>query len=271
MSPCLRVPFNSWKKLNKASSHLLIGLIVAFIASACKQASPSPEPPFYKSPSLEIQPLSLHTFVHLSYLKIRNYGLFPCNGLIVVDQGEAMIFDTPTEDSVAVELINWIENELSCKIKGVVINHFHDDCLGGLAVFHQRGIPSFANATTIDFAKKDSAEIPLYGFKGKLELSVGDLAIHNTFFGEGHSRDNIVSYVPADSVLFGGCMVKEVGAGKGNLADANIDQWPQTVARIKAQYPNLQYIVPGHGKVGGVELLDFTIEMFTPQDTVGTE
>ncbi|MEM6632136.1 MAG: subclass B1 metallo-beta-lactamase, partial [Bacteroidota bacterium] len=196
-----------------------------------------------------------------------NYGIFPCNGLIAVDQGEAMVFDTPTEDSVAAELLDWIENELNCTVKGVVINHFHDDCLGGLEVFHQRGIPSYANATTIEFAKKDSAEIPLYGFKGMLELSVGNIAIHNTFFGEGHSRDNIVSHIPTDSVLFGGCMIKEVGAGKGNLADANLEQWPQTVAKIKAQYPNLQHIVPGHGEVGGMELLEYTIEMFAEGDS----
>ena len=101
-----------------------------------------------------------------------------------------------------------------------------------------------------------------------LELKVGELNIQNEFWGAGHSRDNIVSLIPQDSVLFGGCMIKEVGAGKGNLADADIGQWPLTVEKIKAEYPTLKYIIPGHGATGGMELLDYTVEMFTSEDSV---
>ena len=243
--------------------HIALLLFFAIIFYACNSPSKEQAPISYTSPSLQVKPLSPHTYVHITYLSIRNYGVFPCNGMIAVDGGEAMVFDTPTKDSVAVELIDFIENELHCSIKGVVINHFHDDCLGGLKAFHDRDIPSYANMTTIDFAKKDSAEIPLYGFKDQLELKVGELSIHNEFFGAGHSRDNIVSLIPQDSVLFGGCMIKEVGAGKGNLADADIGQWPLTVEKIKAEYPTLKYIIPGHGATGGMELLDYTVEMFS--------
>lgn len=84
----------------------------------------------------------------------------------------------------------------------------------------------------------------------------------NKFFGEGHTADNIISYLPSEKAMFGGCMIKEIGAGKGNLADANVNEWSKSVRKVKLAYHEVQYIIPGHGKYGGVDLLDYTIKMF---------
>jgi len=65
-----------------------------------------------------------------------------------------------------------------------------------------------------------------------------------------------------DNVLFGGCLVKEVGAGKGNLEEANPTAWPESVRNVKAKYPDVKMVVPGHGAWGGIELLDYTINLF---------
>jgi metallo-beta-lactamase class B len=74
--------------------------------------------------------------------------------------------------------------------------------------------------------------------------------------------DNIVGYFPADQVLFGGCLIKEVNASKGYLGDANVAAWSETVSRIKQAYPQVDYVVPGHGAHGHKELLDYTVELF---------
>lgn len=254
------------------SLHFVIQLCISVgLLLSCQQpVSNTAASLSYESASLEITPLTESSYVHVTYLHVPDYGNVPCNGMIVTHQDSAFVFDTPSTDSVSLELIEWLEGQ-GYVVKGVIINHFHDDCLGGLQAFHDRGIPSFANATTIDFAKKDQAVIPLYGFKKKLTLTLGDLEVHNSFFGPGHSYDNIVSYVPSDSVLFGGCMVKALGAGRGNLADADTLAWPETVTEIKAQYPSLKQVIPGHGKVGGVELLAYTVEMFSQEDAAGVE
>ena len=57
-------------------------------------------------------------------------------------------------------------------------------------------------------------------------------------------------------------MIKELGAGNGNLEDANVDEWSATVRKAKSAYPEAQIVIPGHGKIGGTDLLDYTIEMF---------
>ena len=241
----------------------LLFWLVLFLAFGCKSTLPFVDS--YQSSSLTIRPVSPHTFVHISYLIIPRFGKFPCNGMIWAQGGKAIIFDTPTEDAVALELINWVETTLKAKVVGVVINHFHNDCLGGLKVFHDRGIPSYAQIQTIELAKKDSAEVPKFSFDQELILKIKNKTVINRYLGPGHTVDNVISYVPEESVLFGGCMIKEVGAGKGNLKDANLQQWPITVKKIKSEYPNLNYIIPGHGKIGGTELLDYTIELFTPK------
>jgi metallo-beta-lactamase class B len=46
------------------------------------------------------------------------------------------------------------------------------------------------------------------------------------------------------------------------LGDANVGEWSRTVEKVKQQYPNVKIVIPGHGKIGGKDLLDFTIKLF---------
>ena len=216
----------------------------------------------YSSKNLNIEQISPNIFKHTSYLNIPNYGNFPCNGIVVINEDEAIVFDTPTSDSVSAELIHWIVEIKKKHVKAVVVNHFHVDCLGGLKEFHKQKIKSYASRKTIELAKKSNTALPQNAFEQELELSVGDISCLTQYFGPGHTEDNVVTYIPSDNALFGGCLIKEIGAGKGNLEDANTMQWPNTVNKIKVKYPNLEYVIPGHGNVGDTGLLDYTIEMF---------
>lgn len=215
----------------------------------------------YTSENLIINKVSENVYQHISFLKTDSFGKVPCNGMIAVNGHEAIIFDTPTNKENSQELINFLTKK-KYKIKVIVATHFHSDCLGGLNVFHENNIPSYALNQTIELAKKNKSAIPENGFKNQLELNAGDIKIFAEYFGEGHTSDNIIGYIPNENVLFGGCLIKALGAGKGNLEDANINEWAETVKKIKVKYPELQIVIPGHGKSGGIELLDFTIELF---------
>lgn len=214
-----------------------------------------------KTDTLEIVRLTERTYVHLSYLETESFGKVACNGMIVVDKGEAIVLDTPVDNEVSEELINWLETQ-DIAIKAVVATHFHDDCVGGLKTFHEQGIPSHAHQKTLALLSEKNGEHPQNGFSGVKELKVGGEKVLLDYVGEGHTRDNIIAYFPNENVMFGGCLIKSMGAGKGNLADANIAEWPQTVSQIKSKYPNTITVVPGHGKSGGSELLDYTIALF---------
>ncbi len=216
----------------------------------------------YKSETLQIEQISPNTFVHVSYLNTDDFGKVACNGMIVIHDGEALVFDTPANDEASLELIDWLENDQKAKIQGVVATHFHWDCLGGLNEFHLKDIPSFGSDKTIELAKVAGYPVPKNGFKKKMILKAGDLKVTNQFLGEGHTKDNFVAYVPSDKVIFGGCMIKALGAGNGNLEDANVAEWSATVRRVKALFSEAQIVIPGHGTIGGTDLLDYTVEMF---------
>lgn len=216
-----------------------------------------------KTEDLIIQKLTDHSYQHITYLQTQSFGKVPCNGLIVFDRGEAVIFDTPADDAASEKVIRWIEDSLKCKVKAVIATHFHEDCVGGLNAFHQHGIPSYATHQTIALDKENKFPVPQNGFKNKMELKVGNKAVVAAFYGEGHTRDNIIGYFPSEKVMFGGCLIKEVNATKGNVADANVKAWSATVTKIKEKYPDAIVVVPGHGKIGGTELLDYTVTLFS--------
>lgn len=216
----------------------------------------------YKTSDLIVTQIAENSFVHTSFKQTNDFGNVPCNGLIVRNRDEAIVFDTPTSDKGSEELIKWITETLHCKINAVIPTHFHDDCLGGLKAFHENGIPSFAYFKTIELAKDNNSVAPQKGFKEPLVLKLGDDNITAKFFGEGHTKDNIVGYFPREKVLFGGCLIKETGASKGYLGDANVVEWSNTVERIKKEYPDVRIVVPGHGKFGNRKLLDYTVDLF---------
>ncbi|MFM6936199.1 MAG: subclass B1 metallo-beta-lactamase [Aquirufa sp.] len=216
----------------------------------------------YTSDRLIITSLSENTIVHTSFLQTDDFGKVACNGLIVRDGNEVAVFDTPTDDPSSQELIRWVQDVLKCKIVAIVPTHFHSDCLGGLSAFHAVGIPSIANEKTIELATQNQMNVPQKGFSGKSNLLVGRKEVHLRFFGEGHTRDNIVAYFPAEQVLFGGCLIKEIGASKGFLGDANVSAWSATVAKLQQAFPQVKHVVPGHGAVGDAKLLDYTRQLF---------
>ena len=216
----------------------------------------------YQSETLIINQISKYVYQYISYLEIENYGKVVCNGMIIANRNEAIVFDTPANNEVSSELIDWITKSLKCKITAVVSTHYHLDNLGGLNEFHKHNIASYAYVKTKQIAQEKKLPEPQHSFDKSMELKVGDENVLIDFLGEGHTSDNSIGYFPLENIMFGGCLIKEVGAGKGNLEEANVDEWPETVKKVKAKYPQVKRVVPGHGKSGGAELLDYTIHLF---------
>ena len=216
----------------------------------------------YESQSLKIRQISDHAFIHITYLDTEQFGKVACNGMLVVNNKEAVVLETPVNDEVSEELIDWIEEKQQATIKAVLVHHFHVDCLGGLKAFHQRNIPSYANQQTIDLVKEGNVT-PLYAIKDGHKTDIGGQSIRSHYFGPGHTEDNIISYYESEMILFGGCLIKAMGGTKGNLADANVAEWSKTVEIIKIALPDIKGVVPGHGSEGGRELLDYTTKLFS--------
>jgi metallo-beta-lactamase class B len=222
--------------------------------------------PFIQAQQITLKQLSNNTFIHTSYLQTDDFGHVPCNGLVIRNGQQALVFDTPTDDKGAKELIRLVQDSLHCKVVMVIPTHFHNDCLGGLQAFHDAGIPSIANELTLELAKNSQVAVPEFSFHKSFTFKVGQEKVLIKFLGQGHTRDNVVGYFPSEKVLFGGCLIKEIGASKGYLGDANVEEWSATVKRVKRKFPRVKVVVPGHGEAGDSSLLDYTHKLFTKQN-----
>ncbi|MFC4874798.1 subclass B1 metallo-beta-lactamase [Negadavirga shengliensis] len=218
----------------------------------------------YQTETLIIIKLSNHIYEHVSFLDTEDFGKVSCNGMLVVNENQAVVFDTPADNQSSMELINFVTQELKHEVTAIIPTHFHNDCVGGIAEFEKHNIPTYATSQTMALLKKNGFNFskPIKEFDHHLTLDIGSKKVYAEYFGEGHTKDNIIAYFPEDNVLFGGCLIKEVGAGKGNLEDANTNSWSETVRKIKAKYPEAAIVIPGHGERGGAELLDYTIGLF---------
>jgi metallo-beta-lactamase class B len=218
----------------------------------------------YKTDNLIVHQLSKHIYSHISFLQTTTFGRVDCNGMIVVNEGEAIIFDTPADNESSKELITYLKENLKCKIKAIIPTHFHEDCVAGLEKFKEYDIPCYASDKTITLLKnkKPHLAIPIINFKDSLALAVGSKTVYTQYFGEGHTKDNVIGYFPEDKAVFGGCLIKTLGASKGNLEDANVNVWSETVRKLQMKYPQAEIVIPGHGKWGGTDLFDYTIKLF---------
>jgi metallo-beta-lactamase class B len=212
---------------------------------------------------IQLIPLSDNVIIHRSYKVFEGFGRTPSNGLIYIVDSTCYIMDTPVTEKTTVRLLDHLTQERGLTIKALVVNHFHEDCVAGLDSVKARGIPTYSNKRTAALLKAAGGTLPKKTFGKKLVLKHDDHRIVNYYPGPAHTDDNIVTYLPDEQVLFGGCMVKAVGAGKGNIADADLAKWPATIAKVKKTFPEAKTIIPGHGFHGGQELLDYTIELFT--------
>lgn len=218
----------------------------------------------YQTENLIIKKLSNHIYQHISFLNTTDFGKVECNGMLVVNENQCIVFDTPTNNKSSLELINFVTDELKTEVTALIPTHFHEDCIGGIREFEKQAVPIYSSGLTAALLKKSGHTFSgaITTFESSLILPVGNKKVYAEYFGEGHTKDNIIGYFPESNAVFGGCLIKTYGASKGYLGDANTDKWSETVEKIKSKYPNTEIIIPGHGKSGGTELFDYTIKLF---------
>jgi metallo-beta-lactamase class B len=187
---------------------------------------------------------------------------FPSNGLVVLREGEALIVDTPWTNSQTERLLDWVEGPLGASVRHVIVTHSHPDNMGGIDTVHARGITTYGLELTAAFAEAKGNAPPATRFTARLELEVGGEPLEAWFPGAGHTRDNIVVWLPRERVLFGGCLVKSAQArGLGYTEEADLEAWPSTLQNLRQHYPGAELIVPGHGNPGGWELIENTLRL----------
>jgi metallo-beta-lactamase class B len=211
---------------------------------------------------LQIEQITGEVWRHVSWDEVPGFGRSPANGLVVVAGEEAALIDTPWTDEQTSALVGWVSRRLGARVTKVVATHSHKDCLGGLVSAHRLGAESFALDKTAELARAAEREAPRRVFSGSLTLPLGALSLELRHPGGGHTPDNIVVWIPSTRILYGGCMVRSLGGSLGYTKEAVVE-WPRTIERLLERYRDVKLVVPGHGKPGGKELLEHTLQLLS--------
>lgn len=245
---------------------------LALAASGCLGAAPT----FLEDAGLEgIEPSESRVdlevaapgvWVHTTYRDVQGFGRVLSNGIVVTSDGQALIVDAPWGDDpekTTATLLTRLRAD-GLEVERAVFSHHHDDSVGGAPVFRRASVPMLATSRTADLMATAGLDRPDSVLEGgeAWTLSVGERTVEVFDAGPGHTLDNVVVYVPHARTLYGGCLIRPGGTTSlGNTADADIERWAESVARVRDRYPDLEVVVPSHGPPGGPELLDQTIAL----------
>ena len=107
--------------------------------------------------------------------------------------------------------------------------------------------------------------LPTTIYKTDFTLENGDM--HGFYLGPSHNADDIFVYFPKEKVLYAGSILKE---HLGNLAFANLEEYPRTLQKLQQLHLNIDRIVSGHwSAVHGPELIDQYLTMLRDHSDMG--
>jgi glyoxylase-like metal-dependent hydrolase (beta-lactamase superfamily II) len=236
----------------------IIILLAANLANA-HQTTVKPIPTANKKYQLTISQITNNVFQHISYKNVKGYGMVPANGLIVTEGKSAYIIDTPWTEADTEKLVIWIK-EQDLTLKSSISTHFHEDRAGGIPYLNKLPIDTYASELTNQLLAARDKQVAKHDLlmieNSAVKQILANGAIEVFYPGAGHSRDNIVVWLPEHELLFGGCFVKSLSSKTlGYTGDADIAQWPVSIQKLIDKYPTVKQVVPGHGKIGDSKLL----------------
>lgn len=207
--------------------------------------------PFFTSSSLaqdiKITKLQEHLYLYRSFAYYKG-NLVSANGLVVVSGDEVALLDTPWDKRQTRQLLDWVDGQLQKPVSFAVITHAHKDRIGGINVLKKQDIPTISSRLTVREAAKNGYARPDYSFASDTLLTFGTSSLEAYYPGPGHTVDNSVVYLRDQHILYGGCFIKSAAAGSlGNLEDAYVKKWSQSLEKIKERYPERKIVIPGHG------------------------
>ena len=173
----------------------------------------------------------------------------------------AILIDTLPYPSEALEMKEFVESQLSSRVRYVINTHYHADHVYGTYIFtgaqvisHElcRELLSTTGVESLAAAKAESSELasvklvlPQITFEGgsfRLRLAGKTIVLNHT---PGHSKDVISVLVEGDQVLFASDTVMPVPF----FPDGDIKQLMKSLKNIHAQSGDITNLVQGHGSV----------------------
>jgi len=226
--------------------YLSIALSFGLIACGADDTSNAPETDQKASTLQSDYPTKLQkivegVWVHTSTYTFPGGDIVPSNGLIVEEEDGLILVDTAWGEMATASLL-----------------------LAGVDILERNGVEVISHPDTARLSALKGTPLPnssvsaLATAPSRAKFGMVEVA----YPGHGHTKDNLVVYVPSAKVLFAGSLIRG-GDQKalGNSHDADLTAWKNSLGWTKATYKEAKWVVPGHGKGGNLSLLDMTFKL----------
>lgn len=196
--------------------------------------------------NLKIIHLTENFYIYTTYKDLNGIN-FPSNGMYLVTDSGVVLFDTPWDSTQFQPLLDSIAIRHKSKVIMSISTHYHDDRTAGLDFLKHRGVKTFTSKLTWHLCAKHNEKQSEYYFRDDTVFRIGNYIFETFYPGEGHTKDNIVVWFGKYKILYGGCLVKSVENNSlGYIADANLNEWGPSIKRVMQEYPDPEYVIPGH-------------------------
>lgn len=186
------------------------------------------------------------------------------NSAVVIGDDSVLVMEAQATPVMAQALIEKIQTVTDKPIKYLVLSHYHAVRVLGATAFKgaeiiaseqtyemilERGEQDFKSETDRFPRLFRSVEsiphltYPTLTFANSMTIHLGKRRVELKHLGAGHTRGDIVAWVPDCKALFSGDLL-EYGATP-YCGDAQLEEWPHTLQQISAL--NAETAVPGRG------------------------
>lgn len=210
---------------------------------------------------LEISHLTGDFYIFTTYVEYEGIP-FPSNSMYAVTPDGVIMFDTPWDTLQVKPLLDSIKARHGRDVIMCIATHFHDDRTAGFDILKRLGVRTYSTRHTYELCKETNRPLAEFILSGDTVFNIGGLEFETYFPGAGHAPDNIVIWLPASQILYGGCFIKSTDAGGlGNLSHADTKSWVTAVEKVMGKYPEAKYIIPGHEGWADRGSLKYTYEL----------
>ncbi len=207
---------------------------------------------------LEITHLTGDFYIYTTYNLYKGERT-PANGMYLVTNKGAVIFDSPWDSTQYQPLLDSIKTKHHTIAILCMATHFHGDRTGGLQYYRQQGIKTYTTKKTDALSKKRGMKRAEFLMDKDTIFTVGQYSFQTYYPGHGHAPDNIVIWFEKEKILYGGCLIKSVeDTDLGNLGDASIKDYATTLKNVYKKCRQPKYIIPGHADWTSTKALEHT-------------
>lgn len=210
---------------------------------------------------LSIVPLTGNYYIYTTY-NLYQGSPVPANGMYLVTKRGVVLFDTPWDSTQFQPLLDSIEQKHHQPVILCIATHWHADKTAGLEYYRRKGIKTYTTVLTDELSKANHQPRAEYLLTKDTVFHTSSYTFETFYPGEGHTKDNIVLWFPKEKILYAGCLVKGAEAKTlGFLGDGNTAAYASTLKKLKAKYPQPNFIIVTHSDWHDTNSLQHSIEM----------